>query len=824
MAMQSIDLAAADWTLTIPNEAAVPAALRGRVIPARVPGCVHLDLIQAGLIEHPNIGFAELEQTWIGACDWTYRCRFVAADSLLSRERVDLRCEGLDTVCTLDLNGRRIGNAANMFHAHRFDIREALRSGENELTITFASPLRHIRAEAKRLGPRPVNGDWDPYVFIRKSACNFGWDWGPRVATAGVWRPIHLEAWCAARIAAVRVDVRRECEGRDTWGLDATVEVEFASSARASRLSALVRDEVGRPVAEASAAASPPARFAKISLAIDRPRRWWPRGYGEQSLYVLEITLETEAGDTLERAARRVGFRNMRLDTTADASGSAFTILVNDRPIFCKGANWIPDSLFPAEITCEQYQRRIAQAVDANMNMLRVWGGGIYEDDRFYDACDEVGILVWQDFMFACAMYPEESPLRELVAAEAHHATTRLSHHPCVALWCGGNECIWAHESWGFGARLAPNQTWGAAYYHQTLPNAARDLSTPYWPNSPYSAEARVAPNDADHGNQHVWDRWGDGYRMVAPRFCTEFGHQSPPNFATLRESWPVSELRLGSRAMEHRQRAGGGNSARYDVPLAEWFREPRDFDEWHFLSQLLAARSVAAGVEWWRANQPRCMGALFWQLNDVWAGHSWSAIDVAGRRKLLWYAARRALAPRLLTIQPIGGSLWLFAVNDHDERWQTTASVRCANLRGGVLKQAEVEIGSDERDVGRVDISHIAAGVVSPLETALIVDCDGLRATWFFGRDRELRYAEPRFSLSQPGHGAIRIAAETLVRDMCFQFDRLSPECAAEDQLITLLPGESIDIAVQAPMPPLADVAAAPPIVWCANWFGATR
>lgn len=568
-------------------------------------------------------------------------------------------------------------------------------------------------------------------------------------------------------------------------------------------------------------AIAPDTDKSVLRVDVVWPSLWWPRGYGKQPRYDLELTLQDRDGAVLDQTTRRFGFRTIRLSTQPDEIGAEFVLHVNDRPIFCKGANWIPDSLFPAEVTQARYLQRIRQAVDANMNMLRVWGGGIYESDSFYDACDEYGVLVWQDFMFACAMYPEESPLRALVVAEAEYAVSRISHHPCVALWCGGNECVWAHESWGFGQRLRSGQSWGSAYYYDELPQAVCDARIPYWPNSPYSGATTIPANDEHFGNRHVWDTWGEGYRQTVPRFCSEFGHQSPPNYATLREALPELELQLGSRAMEHRQRASGGNAVRYDQPLAEWFRSPRDFDEWHFAAQLLAARSVATGIEWWRAHQPRCMGVLFWQLNDVWAGHSWSAVDVAGRRKLLWYAARRAFAPRLLTIQPMDGQLRLVLVNDTDDEWTASALVRRVDFDGRVLGEASYSCDVARRGVHLTgDLASQVGGAERKTREVIVADCDGLRATWYFAQDRELDYPQPQFAGEIERNGAecrVRITAQTLLRDVCFQFDRVWPSAEMSDQLITLLPGESASFSLTGDIPPSAEIYRRP-LMWCAN------
>lgn len=652
---RTVDLSSDRWLVrAVGDDSAAPAPIRGLDIPAEVPGCIHTDLIRAGLIPDPVVGFNELEVQWIGMTDWEYRLRFDADGAIFEHERIELVCDGLDTIAELRLNGVTIGSAANMFHPHRFDARQALRPGENELSITFRSPLRHIRAEEARLGARPVNGDWDPYIFIRKSACNFGWDWAPKVATSGIWMPIRLEAWSGVRIAGVRPQTRRD---GDRWTVDSHVDLEWSGEGTTPPgllLGACLRDD--HHVDEWDSCTPDLGQTtATLSIDLDRPRLWWPRGCGDQPLYSLDVALyaNNELWGVADGWEGHIGFREVRLRTEADASGSAFTIEVNGRPIFCKGANWGPHGLFPSEITPDRCRERIGQAAAANMNMLRVWGGGIYEHDEFYSECDRLGIMVWQDFMFACACYPEEAPYPALIEVEARHEIARLSVHPSVVLWCGGNECVCGYESWGYAAtdvdgpwkKRVGAKSWGAGYFFDLLPRLVTEMdpTRPYWPNSPWSGSEAVTPNDADQGDRHTWDVRAEGYRTIIPRFCSEFGHQSPPNLSTLVKVLRPEDLAIGSAAMHHRQRGTGGMPRHIDECLAEHFPPPKDFAEWHSLGQLMQARALRTGIEWMVANRPRCMGALIWQLNDVWPGMSWSLIDSDGTPKPAYYAVQEA-------------------------------------------------------------------------------------------------------------------------------------------------------------------------------------
>jgi beta-mannosidase len=652
--------------------AAVPASILAvGDIPARIPGCAHTDLMRAGLIPDPRVGTNELDLLWIGETDWEYRASFELDQEQLAHDRIDLACDGLDTIAELSLNGKLIGFAANMFHPHRFDLRSAARPGMNELAIVFRSPLKHIRAEQSRLGPLPHNGDglgWHPFNFIRKAACNFGWDWAPGVTTCGVWKAIRIEAWTGARIAEVRPLVRRVAEVG--WSVDVLVDLEWSSHAcgHSPKSVTAVIDNGDDACACSTIVLSSQQAQVSIPLSLDKPRLWWPRGHGEQNQYPLEIGM---AGSARPQWAANIAFREVCLNTEPDEHGSKFQLEVNGTPIYCKGANWIPEGLFPDDRPPEAIRQRIQQAAAANMNMLRVWGGGFYESDEFYDECDKLGIMVWQDFMFSCACYPEEAPFPQLIEQEARHQIARLSTHPSVVLWCGGNECVWGFESWGHAAtdvagpwkQRVGDRTWGAGYYFDLLPRLIRELdpTRPYWPNSPFAGQRGENPNQQTRGDRHTWDavflNRGPGaspgtgapeptdYRSIIPRFCAEFGHQSPANIETLAKVLRPEDLTLTSAALEHHQKGTGGTARHINEPMSRRAAVPTDFAEWHRLAQELQAEALRNGIEHHAAHREsgRCMGVLIWQFNDAWPGMSWSLIDSDGRPKPAYEAVKEA-------------------------------------------------------------------------------------------------------------------------------------------------------------------------------------
>ena len=819
---------ASGWTLELVRAGeGTPAdlAARAEAIPASVPGCVHTDLMAAGLIPDPLVDENETQVQWIGECDWRYRCRFTAPDSLLARERVDLHCEGLDTVAEVSVNGTVVGRSENMHRPHRFDVGAALHPGENELVIDFRSALAYARDQEARLGERPRSYPL-PYNFVRKMACNFGWDWGPTLVTAGIWRPIRLEAWSEARIRQVRPWVRlvedpaaARPEAPKTGQLEVHVDLERVGEPTCLTLHAHLCGRGDDPV-EVTAEAHVCAHDATAALALEvpEPRLWWPAGYGAQPLYDLTVTIHHEpeqgASSELDRRHLGVGFRTVALDTGPDEAGAAFAFVVNGRRVFAKGADWIPDDPFPSRVEGSRLARRLGRAAEAGMNMVRVWGGGIYESDAFYDACDALGLLVWQDFAFACAAYPEEEPFRSEVAAEARANVVRLMPHPSLALWNGNNECLWQHDENGWEGAL-DGRTWGRGYYLDLLPELVRrlDPTRPYWPGSPWSGPEDVAPNADGYGCKHIWDAWNEKdyttYLAVEPRFVAEFGHQAPPTWATLRAAISEPKPTQDGPGMRHHQKAVDGDR-KLRTRLAEHFPVPEDFDAWLFATQLNQARAVQLGVHHFRALAPHCSGALVWQLNDCWPVTSWAALDGGGRPKPLWYALRHAFAPRLLGFHPTPDGLALVLHNDSDEPWREEVRLRRLAFDGEALVDERLELAAEPRSPA-VWLT-LPAGLAAPGDATaelLVADAAGSRAVHFFARDKDLSYPVPELAtelaLERAPDGGHRhrltVHARSLLRDLCLFPDRLHPGASVDDALVTLLPGEAHVFTVDSPV-----------------------
>jgi beta-mannosidase len=809
------------WTL---RQIAGPAPVSVGTVPATVPGCVHTDLLAAGLIPDPFIDANELAVAWVADADWEYRTE-LHLDAVAGQDRAELAFHGLDTLATVSLDGDVLAETENMHRRYRIDV--SGRTGRAELAVRFRSATREAEARRDREGNWPSASFGCPFNYVRKMACAWGWDWGPSLATAGIWRRAELVGWDVARLASVRpvVEIDSDDVGTVTVhaGLDRARSDDVVVDAR-------LTGPDGREVATAATALSGDAVGTALTLQPGTVRRWWPRGHGEQPRYRLEVTV-TSDGTTVDRWERMIGFRTVALDTTPDQIGSAFTLVVNGRPIFARGVNWIPDDPFPSRVSPSRYRERLQRAVAAGVDLVRVWGGGIYEDDAFYDVCDELGVLVWQDFTFACAAYPEQLLSAE-VEAEARDNVERLMVHPSLALWNGNNENLWGYVDWSWWEELG-DRPWGAGFYFDLLPRIVGEIDPgrPYWPGSPYSGSMAVAPNAVGHGCVHEWDVWNrldhTRYRDHAPRFVAEFGWQAPPTWATLRAAITDDPLSPESPGMAHHQKAQDGNG-KLTRGLARHFDVPTDLDDWLWATQLNQARAVRNGVEHFRSLRGACMGTIWWQLNDTWPVISWSVVDAAGRPKPAWHALRDSYAPRLLTIQPRGDTLALFAVNDSAEPWRVAGTVRRLDVDGGVLGEGDLDHDVDAWSSRMVGLPASIATPGSPERELLVVEAGSNRAWWWFVADRDFAYPRPTFAVELERLGGERhrltLVADRLVRDLAVFVDRLSPDAEVDRQLVTALPGEPVELLVTGLADLDAFVVSRPPVCRTANDLVAGR
>lgn len=699
-------------------------------LPATVPGSVHTDLLVLGMIPDPFVGDNEKKVAWVAEQDWNYRHAFVVSTDLLDEEKVFLVCDGLDTLAEVSINGQLVGSANNMFRRYEWEVRHLLHEGENELAINFRSPVRFISAENAKRPLRSVVQALDGGPHLRKAPCQFGWDWGPQLPPIGVWKEIRLEGRSGARLEDVHL---RQKHSERSVAVSATVSVERWNDAPVTAILRVIAPD-GSNAQEVVELVHD--KYATLVMAINHPQLWWPNGYGSQPLYKVEVTIE-QNGVHVDTRRFQLGLRTVELRQEPDRWGKSFTFVVNGVPIFAKGSNWIPADSFPTRLTTNagpgaSIEQLIRDAAATHQNMLRVWGGGFYEEERFYDLCDQYGILVWQDCIFSCSIYPlDRADFIDDVRQEIAENVRRLRHRASLALWCGNNEMEWGWESWGWSkpdftpeqfalideiaardprmrmlAEMATTsqpptdwQTLRDAYlqfFHTTLPSwlATLDPDRSYWPSSPSSDTPFHDVNGQRQGDAHYWDVWHGrkpftAYRDQYPRFMSEFGFQALPPLETIRTYADEADWNMTSYIMEHHQKNAAGNGLML-AQMTENYRMPKDFPSMVYMSLVLQAEGIRYGVEHWRRHKDRVSGTLYWQLNDCWPVASWSSIDYFGRWKALHYAARRFYAPIMLSIAENGMRMAVHVTSDLQQPWVGEVHWTLETLDGNVIKQGQ--------------------------------------------------------------------------------------------------------------------------------------
>lgn len=666
-------------------------------LPATVPGCVHTDLLANQKIEDPFYRDNEKNLQWIGKTDWEYQTVFNISAEHLKRQNIELVFQGLDTYASVFLNEKEILSADNMFRTWRVDVKRNLKQGENVLRINFRSPINEVLPWMKQLDYElPAVNDQGEKTspYTRKAPYQYGWDWGPRFVTSGIWKPVTLEVWDNGRIEDLQI--KQNKLSKENADLSAVVEVVVAAQTNAT-----IEVENDKKIL-ASKQITLTAGVNKIPLdfAIQNPKLWYPVGLGEQPLYTFKAKLSVSK-KTIDEQSKRTGLRTLELRQKPDNDGISFEFVVNGIPVFGRGANWIPADIFPTRISKEKYKNLLTSLKDANMNMLRVWGGGIYEDDYFYEFADENGILIWQDFMFACSMYPGDKKFLENVRREAIDNVKRLRNHPSIVLWCGNNEIetAWAH--WGWKERL-PNHIWDdyLKLFVRLLPEVLDeyDPSRPYWQSSPSSN----FQDDADSqriGDVHYWQVWHaekpyKEYEKQFPRFMSEYGFQSFPELETVK-SYTTEEDRksIETPVMLAHQRHPRGNQLVKEYMLRE-YDQPKDFESFLYVSQVLQAEGIKIGAEHFRRIMPRNMGSLYWQANDCWQVASWSGMDYFGRWKALMYYTKKFYAPQLISPHvDDNGNLNIYVVSDSPEAKQAQMVLSLLDLNGKLLSSRSLDI-----------------------------------------------------------------------------------------------------------------------------------
>ncbi len=659
---------------------------------ATVPGCVHTDLIASKLIDDPFYRDNEKRLQWIGKTDWEYTMTFRLSPEMLGRQNLEIVFDGLDTYATIFLNERQILDADNMFRTWRVNIKDFVKPGENILLIKFRSPINEILPRMAKLDYElPASNDQGEKTspYTRKAPYQYGWDWGPRFVTSGIWKPVRLFAWDNARIDDLHIkqnklfkenaDLTAAVEVVASNAVDATIEVENVTDKKA--------------VVNKQVKLVPGVNKIELDFAVRDPKLWFPVGLGDQSLYMFRAKLMVNKKQIDERT-KRTGLRTIELRQKPDEFGKSFEFIVNGIPVFGHGANWIPADIFPTRITKEKYKKLLGSLRDANMNMVRVWGGGIYEDDYYYDLADEMGILVWQDFMFACSMYPGDKAFLDNVRHEITDNVKRLRDHPSIVIWVGNNEIETAWQHWGGWKDKNPDSVWQdyLKIFVRLIPEVLDDIdpSRPYWQSSP-SSNFQADSEFQGIGDTHYWQVWHaekpyEEYEKQFPRFMSEYGFQSFPELETVK-TYTTEEDRksIETPIMLAHQRHPRGNQLVRQYMMRE-YDQPKDFDSFLYVSQVLQAQGIKIGAEHLRRIMPRNMGSLYWQANDCWQVASWSAMDYFGRWKALMYYTRRFYAPMLVSPHVEDGKMQIFVVSDSPTEKQADLNIRLIDLNGREL------------------------------------------------------------------------------------------------------------------------------------------
>jgi beta-mannosidase len=669
--------------------------------PARVPGCVHTDLLNNKLIDDPFYRDNEKKLQWIGKTDWEYRTTFIVPAEMFKRSNVELVFEGLDTYADVFLNDEPLLSTDNMFRTWRVAAQRLIKPGANTLRIRFRSPINEVLPiMAKMNYELPAGNDQGEKTspYTRKAPYQYGWDWGPRFVTSGIWRPIYLEVWENARVAdlhllprMIRADVA-----------NLTAEIEIVGSAN-SDATVIVENLTDKTIAARRRVGLVPGtnRLA-LNISVPHPALWWPNGLGAHPLYTFKARLLID-GRRIDETITRTGLRALELMQQRDESGKSFTFVINGMPVFAKGGNWIPADSFPSRISKDKYRQLLESVRDANMNMLRVWGGGIYESNDFYNLCDEMGILVWQDFMFGCSLYPADEAFADNVRQEANDNVKRLRNHPSIVIWVGNNEIELAWFHWGWKEKL-PARLWDdyLKIFYGVLPEVCRSLdpSRPYWPSSP-SSNLEDDPESQKMGDLHYWQVWHAAapfteYEKQFPRFMSEYGFQSFPQLETVNTYTASADRDINSPVMMAHQRHPRGNQLIGEYMLRE-YTEPKDFESFLYVSQVLQAEGIKIGAEHLRRIMPHNMGSLFWQIDDCWPVASWSSIDYTGRWKALQYYVRRFYNDILLSPHEENGSLNFYIVSDRLEQTAAQLNVSLLDFEGHTLwnEQQDIEVAA---------------------------------------------------------------------------------------------------------------------------------
>jgi len=805
---------------------------------ATVPGTIHTDLLNEGKIEDPFFRTNEKDLQWIDKEDWVYSCELNITAEEVQKENLILCFEGLDTYADVYLNDSLVLHADNMFRLWDVNIKTLAKPGSNELKVYLHSPIKKglELLEASPYTYPAVNdqsenggiGDKKVSVFTRKAGYHYGWDWGPRFVTSGIFRPVVLKAWNQARIQ--HIFIQQPKVTRDEANLVAAVDIQ----ADDAMLLTLVLTDVanGTEIIRHPVELRPGQNHVEIPFNIENPLLWWTSGLGDPNLYTFNIEL-LDGQKVVATQSQTTGLRSLKLIRENDEAGESFNFELNGVPVFAKGANYIPNDNFLPRVTTADYEKVIADAVDANMNMLRVWGGGIYENDIFYELCDKNGLLVWQDFMFACSMYPGNPDFLENVKQEAIDNVVRLRNHPCIALWCGNNEMntAWSYFSehgWGWKELYTKEQQVEIqkAYmdiFHDILPETVNQYTDgdDYWPSSPQAGIGveKHAYYDNTGGDMHYWGVWHgkhpfEDFDNYKARFMSEYGFQSFPDFETVKKYTVPEDYDIESDVMASHQRSGIGN-LRIKEYMGWYYKVPTDFEQFLYMSQVLQSNGIKMAIEAHRRAMPYCMGSLYWQINDCWPVASWSSTDYYHKWKAMHYAVRKAYQPILVSGLENTGVLQVYGVSDYLEDTTVLLDLSVVDFSGKLIREQSLPVILKKNTstlLREVKVAELINGhnrnevlLKMALKSGSMVLANNV---FYFSKPKDLKLPEADIKtelVEKDGKRFLSVSSNSLAMSVYLGFT--DQQITLSDNYFDLLPGETrlVEITADSHHPDMA-------------------
>lgn len=800
--------------------------------PATVPGVVHTDLMANKIIEDPFFRLNERGVQWVDKEDWVYEMSFNLTPTMQKKGNIDLIFKGLDTYADVYLNDKKILTANNMFREWRIAIKSELKEGDNLLKVYFHSPIKMdipkwdaLPYQYEAGNDQSENGgvfDKKVSIFARKAGYHYGWDWGPRLVTSGIWRPVYIEAWDDARISNVFIHQQKV----DKKQAVITNNVEVYADKDINQAKVSVADEsTGKQLGYTVVTLKKGVNTVSVPFSIKNPKLWWSNGLGEAHLYTFrtELVLNNE---TVDSEATKAGLRSLKIIHKPDQDGHTFYVELNGVPVFAKGANYIPQDNFLPRVTPAQYEKTILDAANANMNMLRVWGGGIYENDLFYDLCDRYGILVWQDFMFACSLYPAEGEFLENIRQEAIDNVKRLRNHPSIALWCGNNECNDGWFGWGWKKKYeAQNPEYAKKIwkqytdqYYVTLPEVIKQYDPEgfYWPSSPFASADKGS--DDRNGDRHYWSVWHGkvpiaDYNKERSRFFSEYGFQSFPEFESVKRYAPNPEdWDIYSEVMMAHQRGGMHANGLIETYLLNEYRKPKNFEAFLYMNHVLQGDAIKTAIEAHRRDKPYCMGTLFWQHNDCWPVASWASRDYYGRWKAQHYFARQAY--RDLLVSPIkgdNGQLSIYIISDRLSSCNGTLEVIISQLNGNTIASFHKNIKVTPNASGKYLSINLTESLKGISENDVFVHAqftaDKGKSTYannyFLVKQKDVNYPKATISKkTQPAEGGYELTLSSDYFARAVFIATGDANCTFSDNYFDILPGSSVKVKIQTSLP----------------------